>query len=107
MRSISVELRFKIDKHRTTRREFLIGDGLLKFCVAFVDLGVERGGIKFLPRYGKLVDERKVKTTKTLDGSVASAFLNVAVPQLAMKIAAAQSKTFRDTSVEFIWRSFK
>src|SRR5207244_1145935 len=34
-------------------------------------------------------------------------FVNVAVPQLAMKIAAAQRKTFRDTSVEFIWRSFK
>src|SRR6476660_691991 len=34
-------------------------------------------------------------------------FVNVAVPQLAMKIAATQRKTFRDTSVEFIWRSFK
>src|SRR5215211_4088492 len=34
-------------------------------------------------------------------------FVNVAVPQLAMKIAAAQRKRFRDTSVEFIWRSFK
>jgi hypothetical protein len=34
-------------------------------------------------------------------------FVNVAVPQLAMKIAAAQRKTFRDTSVEFIWSSFK
>src|SRR6266850_53418 len=34
-------------------------------------------------------------------------FVNVAVPQLAMKIAAAQRKTFRDTSVEFICRSFK
>ena len=34
-------------------------------------------------------------------------FVNVAVPQLAMKIAAAQRKTFRDTSVEFMWSSFK
>src|SRR5215475_13353953 len=33
--------------------------------------------------------------------------VNVAVPQLAMKIAAAQSKTFRDTSVDFIWRSVR
>ena len=107
MRSISVELRFKIDKHRTTRGEFLIGDGLLKFCVAFVDLGVECGGVKFLPRYGKLVDEREVKTAQAFDGSIASGFVNVAVPQLAMKIAAAKRKTFRDTSVEFIWRSFK
>src|SRR6476619_733014 len=74
MRSISVELRFKIDKHRTARCEFLIGDGLLKFCVAFVDLGVECGGIKFLSGYSKLVDEREVKTAKALYGSIASGF---------------------------------
>ena len=40
MRSISVELSFEIDEDRTTRGEFLIGDGLLKLCVAFVHLGV-------------------------------------------------------------------
>src|SRR6476619_7123811 len=74
MRSISVELRLKIDKHRTTRGEFLIGDGLLKFCVAFVDFGVECGGVKFLPGYSKLVDEREVKTAKALYGSIASGF---------------------------------
>src|SRR6476620_6297374 len=74
MRSISVELCLKIDKHRTTRGEFLIGDGLLKFCVAFVHLGVERRGVKFLPRYGKLVDKREMKIAETLDGSIASGF---------------------------------
>ena len=74
MRSISIELRFKIDKDRTARGEFLVGDGLLKFCVAFVNFGVECGGVKFLPGYGKLVDERKVKTAESFDGSVASAF---------------------------------
>ena len=107
MRSISVELRFKIDKHRTTRSEFIIGDGLLKFCIAFVHFGVECGGVKFLPWYGKLVDEREVKTAKFSMVASLPLFVNVAVPQLAMKIAAAQRKTFRDTSVEFIWRSFK
>ena len=74
MRSISVELRLKIDKYRTTRSEFLIGDGLLKFSVSLVNPGVERGGVKFLPRYGKLVDEREVKAAKAFDGSVTSAF---------------------------------
>src|SRR6478736_2842106 len=74
MRSISVELRLKIDKHRTTRSEFLIGDGLLKFCVAFVHLGVEFGCVKFLPGYGKLVNEREVKTAKAFDGGIASGF---------------------------------
>jgi hypothetical protein len=74
MRSISVELRFKIDKHRTTRREFVIGNSLLKFCVALIHFGVERGGVKFLPGYGKLVDERQVKTAEAFYGGIASAF---------------------------------
>src|SRR5882757_9542746 len=74
MRSISVELRLKIDKHRTTRGELLIGDGLLKFCIAFVHLGVECGGVKFLSGYGKLIDEREVKAAKAFDGGVASGF---------------------------------
>src|SRR6266566_336018 len=74
MRSVSIELRFKIDEHRTTRRKLLIGDGLLKFCVAFVHLGVECRSIKFLPRYSKLVDEREVKTAEALDGGIASGF---------------------------------
>src|SRR6476661_3227168 len=74
MRSISVELRFEIDKHRTTRGEFIIGDGLLKFRVALVHFGVEFGGVKFLPGHGKFVDERQVKTAEALYGSVASAF---------------------------------
>src|SRR5436190_22743456 len=74
MRSISVELRFKIDKHRTTRGEFLIGDGLLKFGIALVDLGVECGGVKFFSGYGELVDEGEVKTGEALDGSIDSGF---------------------------------
>src|SRR6476620_11381373 len=74
MLSISIELRLKIDKHRTTRGEFLIGDGLLKFCVAFVHLGVERRGVKFLPGYRKLINEREVKIAEAFDGSVASGF---------------------------------
>src|SRR5215216_1025361 len=73
MRSISVELRFEIHKHRTARSEFLIGNGLLKFCVSFVDLGVECGGVKLLARHGKLVNEREVKTAEAFDGSVTSA----------------------------------
>src|SRR6188508_1193607 len=74
MRSISIELRFKIDKHRTTRGESLVGNRLLKFCVAFVDLGVECSGVKFLSGHSKFVDEREVKTAKAFDGGVASAF---------------------------------
>ena len=74
VRSISVKLRFKIDKHRTTRSEFIVGDGLLKFCITLVHFGVECRGVKFLPWYGKLVDEREVKTAEFLDGSIASAF---------------------------------
>ena len=72
MRSISVELSFQIPEDRTTRGEFLIGDGLLKFCIAFVDLGVECGGVKFLPGYGKLINEREVKTAEAFNGRVAS-----------------------------------
>src|SRR5215208_3539294 len=74
MHSISIELCFKIDKHRTTRSEFVIGDGLLKFCVAFVYLGIERRGVKLLPGYRKLVDEREVKTAEAFDGGIASRF---------------------------------
>src|SRR5262249_32688666 len=74
MRSISVELRFKIDEHRTARGEFVIGDGLLKFRVALVDFGIECGGVKFFPGYRKLVDERQVKIAQALYGGIASAF---------------------------------
>src|SRR5262249_23875788 len=74
MRSISLELRFKIDKHRTARGEFIVGDGLLKFRVALVHFGVECGGVKFLPGHRKLVDEREVKTAKALNGGIASGF---------------------------------
>lgn len=74
MRSISVELRFEIDKHRTARGKFIIGDSLLEFRVALVHFGVECSGVKFLPRYGKFVDERQVKTAKALNGGITPAF---------------------------------
>ena len=91
MRSISVELSFEIDEHRTTGGEFLIGDGLLELCVAFVHFRGERSSVEFFTRHSKLVDEGKFK---------------VAVPQLAMRIAAAQRKAFRGMSIEFILRSW-
>jgi hypothetical protein len=31
-------------------------------------------------------------------------FVKVAVPQLAMKIAATEGKTFRERGIKFIWR---
>src|SRR6266487_3968762 len=74
MRSISVELSFEIDEDRTTRSEFLIGDGLLKFCVAFVHLRVERSGVKFFARHSKLVDKGKLKIAQAFDRGIASGF---------------------------------
>src|SRR5437764_12970241 len=62
MRSISVELSFQIDEDGTTHGEFLIGDGLLKFCVAFVHLRVKRSGIEFFAKHSKLVDKGEFKT---------------------------------------------
>jgi hypothetical protein len=94
MRSISVELSFQINEDRTTRGEFLIGDGLLKLCVAFVHLRVKRGGIKFLPGHGKLVDKARSKLRRLSIVSSLPVLVNVAVPQLVMKITAAQRKHF-------------
>src|SRR5262249_8551639 len=74
MRGISVKLSFKVDKHRTTRGEFIIGDGLLKFCVTIVHFGVECGGVKFFSGHGKLVDEREMKTAEAFNGGIASGF---------------------------------
>src|SRR5262245_28839871 len=74
MRSISVKLRFKVNKHRATGGEFIVGNSLLEFCVALVDFGVKCGGIKFLPGHCKLVDECEMKTAETFDRSVAAAF---------------------------------
>ena len=74
MRSVSIELRFEIHKHRATRCEFFVGDGLLKHGIALVNFGVECGGIKFLPGHCKLVNERQLKTAEALDGGIASAF---------------------------------
>src|SRR5215216_7454845 len=74
MRSISIELCFKIDKHRTTRSELIIGNGLLKFCVAFVHLRVECSGVEFFARHSELVDKGKLKVAQAFDGSIASGF---------------------------------
>ena len=93
MRSIRVELSFQIPEDRTTRGEFLIGDGLLKFCVAFVHLRVERSGIELFARHSKLVDKGEFKIAQAFDRGIAPVLVNVAVPQLVMKITAAQRKT--------------
>src|SRR4029077_1047633 len=74
MRSISVELSLQIDEDRTTRGEFLIGDGLLKFCVAFVHLRVERSGIELFARHSEFVNESKLKIAQAFDGGIASGF---------------------------------
>src|SRR4029077_3424627 len=74
MCSISVELSFQIDEDRTTRGEFLIGDGLLKFCVAFVHLRVERSGIELFARHSEFVNESKLKIAQAFDGGIASGF---------------------------------
>jgi hypothetical protein len=74
MRCVSIELPFEINKHRSARREFLVDNGLLKFRVAFVYLGVERGGIEAFTRYGELVDKCEFKISQTFDACIASAF---------------------------------
>src|SRR5205823_13750683 len=74
MRSMSVELSFQIPEDRTTRGEFLIGDGLLKFCVALVHLRVERSGVEFFASHSKLVDKGKLKTAQAFDRGIASGF---------------------------------
>src|ERR1044072_1792763 len=74
MRSVSIKLRFKIDKYRTTRGELIIGDSRLKFCVTLVHFGIECGGIKFFSGNSKLIDKGEMKTAETFDGSIASGF---------------------------------
>src|SRR6476620_4837077 len=74
MRSISVELSFEIDEDRTTCGEFLIGDGLLKLCVAFVHFRGERSSVEFFTRHSKLVDKGKFKIAQAFDRSIASGF---------------------------------
>ncbi|HEV3099505.1 MAG TPA: hypothetical protein VGY75_07305 [Candidatus Udaeobacter sp.] len=49
-----------------------IGNGLLKFRIAFVYLGVERGGIKAFAGYGELVDECEFKISQAFNLRVAS-----------------------------------
>src|SRR5467141_3451080 len=74
MRSISIELSFQINEDRTTRGEFLIGDGLLKFCVAFVHFGAECRGVKFFARHSKLVDKGELEIAQAFDRGIASGF---------------------------------
>ena len=74
VRSISVELSFEIDEDRTPRGEFLIGDSLLKFCVAFGHLRVERSGVEFFARHSKLVDKGKLEIAQAFDRGIASGF---------------------------------
>ena len=72
MRSISVELSLEIDENRTTRGEFLIGDGLLKLCVAFVHFRGERSSVEFFTRLSKLVNKGELKIAEAFDGGIAS-----------------------------------
>ena len=74
MCGIGVELPFKIDQHRTPRSEFVISNRLLKFRIALVDLGVERGGIETFAGYSKLVDKREFKISQAFNLRVASGF---------------------------------
>jgi hypothetical protein len=92
VRSVSIELAFQIDEDRTTCGEFLIGDGLLKFCVAFVHFRVERGGINSFPGTANSSIKASSKLRRLSIVPSLSVLVNVAVPQLVMKITAAQRK---------------
>jgi hypothetical protein len=72
MRCIGVELAFKIDYYWAARREFFIGNGLLKFRIAFVYFGVERSSIEAFAGYGELVDECEFKISQAFNLRVAS-----------------------------------
>src|SRR2546430_11763812 len=74
MRWVGIKLRFEVDQNRTTRREFLICDGLLKFGVSFVYFRVERRAIETFFGNGELVDKRKMKTAQAFDLRIASGF---------------------------------
>jgi hypothetical protein len=102
VRSISVELCFKIDKHRTTCGEFIVSDGLLKFRVAPVHFGVECSGVKFLSGHSKLVNERQVKTAEALYGGIASGFRERHCAATRNENRGGTEKIFRANRVEFI-----
>ena len=74
MRCVGIKLRFEVDQNRTTRREFLICDGLLKFGVSFVHFRVERRAIETFFGNGELVDKCKMKTAQAFDLRIASGF---------------------------------
>ena len=72
MGCIGVELPFEIDEHWAARREFIIGDSLLKPGVPFVDFGIERSRIEVFARHGELVDKREFEASQAFDLRVAS-----------------------------------
>jgi hypothetical protein len=74
MRCVGIELRLEIDQNRTTRRELLICNGLLKFGVSFIHFCIERRGIETFLWHGELVDKRKMKTAQAFDLRIASGF---------------------------------
>jgi hypothetical protein len=74
MRCISIELPLEIDQDWPTRREFVIGNGLLKLCVAFVHFGVKRRGVKMFARHSELLDKCEFKISQAFDLRVASRF---------------------------------
>jgi hypothetical protein len=49
-------------------------NGLLKFRIAFVYLGVERGSIEAFAGYGELVDKCEFKISQAFDARITSAF---------------------------------
>ena len=61
---IGLELRGEMVYQRTQRREFSVGDGPRKFCVALVHSGFERGGVERSSGNGELVDKRQMKTAR-------------------------------------------
>jgi hypothetical protein len=69
---VGVELAFEINQNRPARCELLIGNGLLKFGISLVDLGVERGGIETFAGYSKLIDKREFKISEAFNLRVAS-----------------------------------
>ena len=107
MRSISVELSFQIPEDRTTRGEFLIGDGLLKFCVAFVHRRVERSGIEFFARHSKLVDKGEFKIAQAFDRGIASGFGKRCRATTRDENYIGAEENVSRNNIGFIWRSLK
>jgi len=106
MRSVGIELSFEVNEHRTTRGEFLIGDGLLKFCVAFVHLRVECSGIEFFARHSNLVDKGELKIAEAFDRGIASGFCEGHRAATRNEHCGYTKRNISSDSVEFIMASF-